>query len=175
MIGGVEGRGGCMTDYRDEQDKPGIKVPPPLIYVLPLILGLLLDRKAHVPLLPRGAARSLGWPLLVGGVLLSRWFLRTMRKADAPVRTDGSVPLHPQPGLPLHGHDLRRNSRPAERPVGHPIAAVGALHDPARGDRARGALPRAGLRGGVLSLQGACASLGLVGHPNLEVCDRLGR
>ena len=81
-----------MTDYRDEQDNPGIKVPPPLIYVLPLILGLLLDRKAHVPLLPRGAARSLGWPLLVGGVLLSRWFLRTMRKADAPVRTDRPVP-----------------------------------------------------------------------------------
>jgi protein-S-isoprenylcysteine O-methyltransferase Ste14 len=55
-------------------------------------LGLLLDRKAHVPLLPRGAARSLGWPLLGGGVLLSRWFLRTMRKADAPVRTDRPVP-----------------------------------------------------------------------------------
>jgi hypothetical protein len=47
MIGKVEGRGGCMADYRDGQDNPGIKVPPPLIYVLPLILGLLLDRKAH--------------------------------------------------------------------------------------------------------------------------------
>ena len=81
-----------MDDYRGEQDNPGIKVPPPLIYVLPLILGLLLDRKANVPLLPRGAARSLGWPLLGGGVLLSRWFLRTMREADAPVRTDRPVP-----------------------------------------------------------------------------------
>jgi protein-S-isoprenylcysteine O-methyltransferase Ste14 len=92
MIGKVEGRGGCMADYRDGQDNPGIKVPPPLIYVLPLILGLLLDRKAHVPLLPHGAVRSLGWPLLGGGVLLSRWFLRTMREADAPVRTDRPVP-----------------------------------------------------------------------------------
>jgi protein-S-isoprenylcysteine O-methyltransferase Ste14 len=92
MIGGIERRGGCMADYQDEQDNPGIKVPPPLIYVLPLILGLLLDRKAHVPLLPRRAARSLGWPLLGGGVLLSRWFLRTMRVADAPVRTDRPVP-----------------------------------------------------------------------------------
>jgi protein-S-isoprenylcysteine O-methyltransferase Ste14 len=81
-----------MADYRYEQDNPGIKVPPPLIYLLPLILGLLLDRKAHLPFLPRRAARSLGWPLLGGGVLLSRWFLRTMREADAPVRTDKPVP-----------------------------------------------------------------------------------
>jgi hypothetical protein len=33
----------------DNQDNPGIKVPPPLIYVLPLVSGLLLDRRAHVP------------------------------------------------------------------------------------------------------------------------------
>jgi protein-S-isoprenylcysteine O-methyltransferase Ste14 len=76
----------------EEQDNPGIRVPPPLIYLLPLILGLLLDKKAHVPFLPRRAARSLGWPLLGGGVVLSRWFLTTMREADAPVRTDKPVP-----------------------------------------------------------------------------------
>jgi protein-S-isoprenylcysteine O-methyltransferase Ste14 len=76
----------------DAQDNPGIRVPPPLIYLLPLVLGLLLDRRVHVPFLPRRAARSLGWPLLGGGVLLSRWFFLTMRKADAPVRTDRPVP-----------------------------------------------------------------------------------
>jgi hypothetical protein len=26
-----------------DQDNPGINVPPPLIYLLPLVLGLLLD------------------------------------------------------------------------------------------------------------------------------------
>ncbi len=76
----------------DEQDNPGIRVPPPLIYLLPLILGLLLDRRAHVPFLPRTAVRGLGWSLLGSGVLLSRWFLTTMRDADAPVRTDRPVP-----------------------------------------------------------------------------------
>jgi protein-S-isoprenylcysteine O-methyltransferase Ste14 len=76
----------------DGQDSPGIRLPPPLIYVLALLLGLLLDRRAHVPFLPRGVARVLGWPLLGGGLLLSRWFLRTMREADAPVRTDRPVP-----------------------------------------------------------------------------------
>jgi hypothetical protein len=32
----------------DNQDNPGIRVPPPLIYLLPLILGLVLDRRAHL-------------------------------------------------------------------------------------------------------------------------------
>ncbi len=76
----------------DEQDNPGIRVPPPLIYLLPLVLGLLLDKKTHAPFLPRGAARGLGWPLIGGGVLLARWFRTTMREADAPVRTDRPVP-----------------------------------------------------------------------------------
>jgi hypothetical protein len=40
----------------DEQDNPGIWVPPPLLYLLVLLLGLLLDRRAHIPFLPRGVA-----------------------------------------------------------------------------------------------------------------------
>jgi hypothetical protein len=59
----------------DDQDNPGINVPPPLIYVVPLLLGLLLDRRRHISFLPRGAARALGWPLLGGGVMLNGWFL----------------------------------------------------------------------------------------------------
>ena len=82
----------------DNQDNPGIKVPPPLIYVLPLVSGLLLDRRTHVPFLPRSAARGLGWSLIGSGVVLSRWFLRTMRDADAPIRTD-----RPVPGLTTEG------------------------------------------------------------------------
>jgi protein-S-isoprenylcysteine O-methyltransferase Ste14 len=81
-----------MADNQDNQDNPGIRIPPPLIYLLPLILGLLLDRRAHVPFLPRPAARGLGFSLLGGGALLSRWFFKTMRDADAPVRTDRPVP-----------------------------------------------------------------------------------
>ena len=54
----------------DDQDNPGINVPPPLIYLLALILGLLLDRRSHLPSLPRSAARGLGWPLIGGAVAL---------------------------------------------------------------------------------------------------------
>ena len=76
----------------DNQDNPGINLPPPLIYVVLLVLGLLLDRMAPLPFLPRGAARGLGWPLLGGGVALNGWFLKTMRDAQAPIRTDKPVP-----------------------------------------------------------------------------------
>ena len=76
----------------NNQDNPAINVPPPLIYVVPLILGLLLDRRAHLPFLPRGASRGLGWSLLGGGAVLNGWFLKTVRDADTPVHTDKPVP-----------------------------------------------------------------------------------
>jgi protein-S-isoprenylcysteine O-methyltransferase Ste14 len=75
----------------DEQDSPGIRVPPPLIYLLPLASGLLLDRKAHIPFLPRRVARFLGWPLVGGGMALSGWAFRTMRNAETTIRPDKPV------------------------------------------------------------------------------------
>jgi protein-S-isoprenylcysteine O-methyltransferase Ste14 len=75
----------------DAQDKPGIKIPPPLIYLLPLLLGLLLDRRMHVPFLPRGVARLLGWPLVGGGMALAVWFARTMREADTTMHINKPV------------------------------------------------------------------------------------
>jgi protein-S-isoprenylcysteine O-methyltransferase Ste14 len=81
-----------VTSARDEADTPGIKVPPPLIYLLPLLLGSLLDRTSHIPFLPHRVGRIIGWPIVGGGVLLGGWFGRTMRQADAPVHTDKPVP-----------------------------------------------------------------------------------
>jgi protein-S-isoprenylcysteine O-methyltransferase Ste14 len=75
----------------DEQDTPGIRVPPPLLYLLPLALGLLLDRRLHIPFLPHRVARILGWPLVGGGVALSGWAIRTMRYAETTMRTDKPV------------------------------------------------------------------------------------
>jgi protein-S-isoprenylcysteine O-methyltransferase Ste14 len=76
----------------DERDNPGVNVPPPLIYVAPLLLGLVLDSRRHLPFLPHGMARGLGVSLLGGGTVLNAWFLRTIRKADVPLRTDKPVP-----------------------------------------------------------------------------------
>jgi len=75
----------------DEQANPGIKIPPPLIYLLPLVLGLVLDRRTHIPFLPRGVARVLGWPLVGGGKALAVWFARTMREADTTMHTNKPV------------------------------------------------------------------------------------
>jgi protein-S-isoprenylcysteine O-methyltransferase Ste14 len=69
----------------DERDNAGVIAPPPLIYLGPLILGLLVNRKLPVPFLPRGTTRAVGWPLLVGGVSLMSWFFFTMRRADTPI------------------------------------------------------------------------------------------
>ncbi len=60
--------------------------------MVPLILGSLIDRREHLPFLPRGAARGLGWQLIGGGVVLNGWFLQTIRDADVPIRTDKPVP-----------------------------------------------------------------------------------
>ena len=76
----------------DDRDDPGIKVPPPLIYLVPLLLGLLLDRRRHLRFLPQDATRVLGWPLVGCGVALNGWFLRTIRQADVPLRTNKPVP-----------------------------------------------------------------------------------
>ena len=75
----------------DERDKPGIRVPPPLIYLLALLFGLLLDRRMHVPFLPRGVARLLGGPLMGGAMALAAWFARTMRGADTTMHINKPV------------------------------------------------------------------------------------
>ena len=73
----------------EDRDNPGgIAVIPPYIYLGTLLLGLLLDRKLPVPLLPRRMARSLGWPLLGGGITLAVWVLRTMRRAGTSYDLD---------------------------------------------------------------------------------------
>jgi protein-S-isoprenylcysteine O-methyltransferase Ste14 len=76
----------------DERDNPGISVPPPLIYVVSLVLGLMLDGRRYLPFLPRGVARGLGFSLLSVGAVLNAWFLLTIRKIDVPIRTDRPVP-----------------------------------------------------------------------------------
>jgi protein-S-isoprenylcysteine O-methyltransferase Ste14 len=86
---------GCRAKRRTHGRQPGQPrhpSTPPLIYLAPLVSGLLLERRFHVPFLPPGMARILGWVLLSSGVLLASWFRNTLRSADAPIRTDKPVP-----------------------------------------------------------------------------------
>ena len=127
----------------DEQDNPGIRVPPPLIYLLALLLGLLLNRRLDVPFLPRGLARVLGWPLVGGAMALAVWFARTLHGADTTLRTDKAVSSLVQDGpfrysrnprLPLSDDALRQDRHSSERFVGHRPLAVDAVRNRARGD-----------------------------------------
>ena len=88
----------------DEPDNPGFLLPPPLTYLLPLLFGLLLDRTIHVPFLPRSLARSLGWPLLGGGVLLNGW-IRALAIAVF-VKGSSAPPLVAQIGFSCNGWTL---------------------------------------------------------------------
>jgi protein-S-isoprenylcysteine O-methyltransferase Ste14 len=69
----------------DDRDNAGVIAPPPLIYLGPLVLGLLLKRKLSIPFLPRRLSRVLGWPLVAGGASLMSWFFFTMRRTDTPI------------------------------------------------------------------------------------------
>lgn len=69
----------------DERGNAEVVAPPPLIYLAPLLLGLLFNRRFPVPFLPGGFRGVLGGPLLGGGVWLMGWFFVTMRRANTPI------------------------------------------------------------------------------------------
>jgi protein-S-isoprenylcysteine O-methyltransferase Ste14 len=79
---------------------------PPAYFLVPLAVGLLLQRIHPFRLLPRPLARLLGVPLLAGGLALAGWAFATMLRAKTspdphqPVRalvTDGPFRLTRNP------------------------------------------------------------------------------
>jgi protein-S-isoprenylcysteine O-methyltransferase Ste14 len=82
----------------DKRDRVGIVAPPPLIYMGTLVLGLVLSRRFPMPFLPRTMTRALGWPLVIGGVLLLSWFERAMHRAGTPAN-----PYKPVSGIVTEG------------------------------------------------------------------------
>ena len=69
----------------DDGDNAGVVAPPPLIYLVPLLAGLILNRRIEAPFLPDGLRRIVGLPLLAGGLALGAWFSGTLRGAGTPV------------------------------------------------------------------------------------------
>lgn len=63
---------------------PNIVAPPPLVYGLPWLIGLILDRAAPLPRIP-STLRWLGLPLAAAGVALGGWFVMTMQAARTPI------------------------------------------------------------------------------------------
>jgi protein-S-isoprenylcysteine O-methyltransferase Ste14 len=73
----------------NRDDGPGVRFPPPLLYIAFLVLGIALSAVYPVHLLPSAAAWTLGGVILVAGILLGPvWGIRTMQGANTTVRPD---------------------------------------------------------------------------------------
>jgi protein-S-isoprenylcysteine O-methyltransferase Ste14 len=66
-------------------NRPGIIVPPPLIYFEMLTLGVLIERVFPLAFLPDGVTSILGGVLIAVGVGIVFFAIRAMHRASTPV------------------------------------------------------------------------------------------
>lgn len=66
-------------------DNAGVTIPPPLLYLVPLVLGLVIQKIRHFSILPNRLARPLGALLLVIGLVTNIWGVVTMRRAGTTI------------------------------------------------------------------------------------------
>src|ERR687893_2954478 len=164
---------GCRAQRSTHGRRPGQpghpSTPTPDLPACPT-LGVAYEQKVARPLLvarggtrPRVAAcrRWEGARGVVRSDVARRRHYAPYRQARIQPRPGRAVPLQSQPRLPLPDDALRWDSHSAERFVGHPPLAVGGVRNPARGDRARGALSGTHLWRGVPILQEEGAPLGV--------------
>ena len=69
-------------DETNNADIPGVIAPPPLIYAGALAAGLLVNRRYHIPILPRRVVWKLGAPLVACGLAVGFLGSREMRRAE---------------------------------------------------------------------------------------------
>lgn len=97
---------GAMAVSRSS-DSPGVRFPPPLLFVLGFGLGLVAHRLMPVPLLPSRPAllTVAAWGLVIAGAALLGWALVTFLTARTAV-----VPNRPASALLARGpYRLSRN------------------------------------------------------------------
>ncbi len=72
----------------------GVRFPPPLLFVIGILVGWMLDRYWYpLPLSRLGgsAVKPLGWILLALGVIVAAWGMATFRRAKTAIRPDRST------------------------------------------------------------------------------------
>ncbi len=67
---------------------PGVRVPPPLIYLTTIVMGVAIDRAVPVRLLSSFVAGWLGGALVLVGLTISGLSIREFRKARTTIRPD---------------------------------------------------------------------------------------
>lgn len=143
-------------------------IRPPLVYLISLVLGALVQRAAPLPILPRPLAVPLGVSLVVVAVALFSSSAARFRAAGTPVparkpttvivRT-GPYRFSPNPDLSGVLALTARYRDLGQQPVAADHTRWGGGTHPLRRHTAGGAVPSATIRCRVLGLQGLRAPL----------------
>jgi len=83
---------------RNLQDHAGIFVPPPLLYAIVFVIGMLLQRVRPVGILPTSVGRAAGIVCIVSGMALIVWSVQTFWRAKTSV-----IPVRPSTAIVISG------------------------------------------------------------------------
>jgi len=86
------------NEGRNLRDHSGVFLPPPLLYALVFIGGVLLQRVWPVQILPLSVGQAAGITCIVSGVTLAVWSIRTFWRAGTSV-----VPVRPSTAVVTGG------------------------------------------------------------------------
>jgi len=79
-------------------DSPGVWFPPPLLYVLSVVAGVLLDRRWRLPIATGSLTMIAGALLIIVGIALSITSIDRFRRSATSI-----VPIRPAGALVLSG------------------------------------------------------------------------
>jgi protein-S-isoprenylcysteine O-methyltransferase Ste14 len=71
-----------------EVDTPGVRVPPPLLYLTAILVGVAIDWAVPVRILPRAVTGWLGGAMVLLGLTLSGLSIRAFRRVETTIRPD---------------------------------------------------------------------------------------
>jgi protein-S-isoprenylcysteine O-methyltransferase Ste14 len=75
---------------RQRADSPGVRIPPPLVYIVALAVGYFLQTRFPLPLIPQPYAMIAGDVTLVLGVALALASIITMLRGKGTVNTNAA-------------------------------------------------------------------------------------
>ncbi|HEV7126493.1 MAG TPA: isoprenylcysteine carboxylmethyltransferase family protein [Ktedonobacterales bacterium] len=73
----------------ERRDSPGVRIPPPVYFLIAFLIGWLLQARFPLPFLARPIALSLGIALVAAAALLIIAAIPTMLRGHGTLKTDG--------------------------------------------------------------------------------------
>lgn len=85
--------GSTGDDLRDrgpsaasDRDTPGVRVPPPLVFLATILVGVAIDWTVPLPIVPAAVAGWFGGALVLVGLAISGLSVREFRKAKTTIQ-----------------------------------------------------------------------------------------